>query len=588
MAISRVSPLGVWRQLLFSLLILVGWDVLPARAVGASLACLPVADVPGGTSAVGCGCANSSGDLGDIGDWGSGSASGGIVAKALPGTICQMNVGNINSSNGLKVSRCDQLQGRAAEVSGADCDVITVVELMSTYQCGEVCVPPTGNLTLDEFNAEACKVCAGCQDPTHYPLPPIGCKAEASVVCPSSQYDISCSQAPPSSVGCDCICTKKTQGTACGALPPSCQSQPVRTDGLSWIDKNGKSHDCSVGNYGTCTLCTDPNGGPSMGNCVVHPDHCNDGNDENDRARCLAGCSSTLLDRAAAVIAAADIRTMSGDFNCIPPSQGAKCDGGIVSMAACPWLDSSDSFQGMQVCSQTGGTAAVGAGGLGGGAGSAGNPNCMLDFVLSTDCGCGETHPVLNGITYGDHRTIIFGQGAPTVEYAGGGHLHGHGHYTVLGPSGNVTYNYSSDQWDGPFGFSCGSGASCSGQVVEAADACESSHQAQVREAVCSTRRPVKALLCETATAWGWSSGQGSGHGAETADTATASASASGSQWQAQCQVKRRVVDLTPGGDGFALSSPFQVLANTNAACTARTLPLPLPQPEPVVPVLSN
>jgi len=443
---------------------------------------------------------------------------------------------------------------------------------------------------MEDYTAEVCKLCSGCQDPNQSPRPPMGCKAEASVVCPSSQYDVSCSQAPPSSVGCDCICIKKTQGTACGALPPNCQSQTVRADDLSWTDTEGVSHACSAGNYATCTVCTDPNGGPSMGNCVAHPDHCNDGNDENNRWNCLIGCSSTLMARATQAISSADIRTISGDFNCIPPSQGASCEAvALASMAACPWLGASDQYlhdSSLRVCHQTGGTAAVGLAGLGGGAFGAGNPNCMLDFVLSTDCGCGQTDVVLNGINYGDHRTVIFGQGAPTVEYAGGGHLHTHGHYTVPGPNGNVTTNYSSDQWNGPFGFSCGSGSSCGGGIVEAADVCESSHQARVREAVCSTTRPVKALLCETATAWGWSSGQGSAHGAETAGTATASASASGNQWQAQCQTKRRVIDLTPGTEGFAFSSPFQVLANTNAACSARSVPPPTPAP--AVPAAPN
>jgi hypothetical protein len=130
--------------------------------------------------------------------------------------------------------------------------------------------------------------------------------------------------------------------------------------------------------------------------------------------------------------------------------------------------------------------------------------------------------------------------------------------------------------------MTCGAGVSCGSGVVEAADACEASHQERVRGPICSAFWSAKALLCETATAWGWSSGQGSGHGAETADTATASASASalGSQWQARCQTKRRVVDLTPGTDGFGLSSPFQVLANADAACTARSTPPPEPVPE--------
>jgi hypothetical protein len=530
------------------------------------------------TSPIGCGCVNGSGSSADTGDWGAGSGFGGIVAKALPGTVCQMNVGNISSGfNKYKVDTCSALQGRAAEVAGSDCDVITVVELMSSYQCGQVCAPPGPNDDPSTIlqNMLACQVCAGCQNPYATPPPPMGCKAEASVVCPSSQYDVFCSQAPPQSVGCDCVCVKKTQGTSCNPLPPSCQSQTLRADDLSWSDKNHQQHACSSGNYATCVRCTDPNGGPSTGNCVVHPDHCNDGNDEADRQACLNQCSTELLNRSAAAIAGSDVRTMSGDFNCVPRSQFDQCDGGWVSIASCPWLDGANGFAGMHVCAQNGATAAVGEGGLGGGLFGAGNPNCMLDFVLSTDCNCGQTQVVMNGINYGDHRTVIFGQPRPAVEYAGGGHRLTHGHTTVQQNGGTVTYPYSYEEWNQPLGFSCAANAGCGassnqGLVVEAAGTCESRHQADVRAAVCDTTRTPKVLLCETASAWGWSSGQASGHGAETVDSTTAAASSSGNAWQAQCKTQRHVVDLLPTGAGDAVSAPFTVLSNANAACTLR------------------
>lgn len=569
-----------------SLMVLVFAAWLPsARAVLAveSSACAVQVSAEDDASpqvAIGCGCTNGDGTLPDSGDWGRGSGSGGVTLKALPGVVCHMNVGNIFGGDGVKIDTCAHLQGRAAEIVGADCDTISVVELMSDFQCARIC---------DEDPAsEQCAVCNGCSAGNTSSL---ACKRQAAVVCPPDKYDIQCTQAPPASVGCDCICRKKD---VCAAQGPDCQKiTNIRVDDLSWVDGDGESHQCSLGNYATCTRCTDPYGGPSMGNCVVHPDHCNDGNDEADREECLKVCSTGLLERAAAAIAGMEIRTMSGDFNCTP--RGQACDGLGVSIAECPWLDAFNGFKGMEVCPQSDPTAAVGLEGCGGGSpiGGAGCPNCILDFVMSTDCGCGETFAVYNGIDYGDHRTIIFGQyNVPSLQYvSGSGHKLVHGHYTLKQSDGtSVQRSYSSEQFGNGLGFSCAAGASCGyysslgGTVTAQTDVCESRHQARVRQRT-GCFRPAKALVCERAGAWGWASGQASGHGAQTVDIAGANATASGNNWQARCVTKRRIVDMRPISETEVASDPLLFLSNADASCTLRP-PTPKPPPTSVTPGL--
>src|SRR5262249_41219960 len=131
----------------------------------------------------------------------------------------------------------------------------------------------------------------------------------------------------------------------CGALPPNCTATTVRTDSLAWTDVLGFAHSCDDANYATCVKCTDPNGGPRMGHCVGHPDHCNGSpvpwilESTGDRGRCLAACSTGIMNAAYAALGGVEIKTFSGDFNCIPPSEGVKCDGGGISIAKCPWLD---------------------------------------------------------------------------------------------------------------------------------------------------------------------------------------------------------------------------------------------------------
>ena len=529
-------------------------------------------ETEGQTYSLGCGCVNDDGPTPDWGHGGAGTASGSIWAKRLPGTLCHINVGNTGAGDGAKIDTCAHLLGRAGEVSSAGCDTITVVELLSSYQCNRLC---------DEDPAsDSCQLCQGCGNN----VSPLGCYNQAARVCPTSDYEIHCTEAPVDSVGCDCICTKKGP---CAAQGPNCDSARVTVDDLSWLDDHGNPQSCSSGNYAHCTWCTDPYGGPSMGHCVVHPDHCNyigevwNPTSTGERARCLATCSTELMNRAHAKIAGMTIQSMTGDFNCIP--RGQTCTGTLVSIAQCPWLSPSNTFAGMSICPQNGNTANVGVG--------QGSPNCMLDFVLSNHCGCGSTAVVAGGTDpYGDHRTIIFGQtGQPVIEtvpYTS--HRQVHGHYTVrLANGGTQTFSYGpTNETTGPVGFNCWAGASCNGAtslgpVIEAAEACESRHQARARmPSGCMV--PGKALLCETAGAWAWASGQGNGHGAETADTAVASASASGNHWQARCNTRRRIIDLNLFFmQGEVASAPFDVLANADAACTSPESP-PVPKPTPV------
>lgn len=523
--------------------------------------------------ALGCGCENGDGSTPDWGHGGHGTATGSIWAKRLPGTLCHMNVGNLGAGDGAKIDTCAHLLGRASEVSGAGCDTITLVELLSSYQCNRLCT--------EDPTSDSCKLCQGCGNN----VSPLGCRNQAALVCPSSDYDIHCTEAPVDSVGCDCICTKKGP---CAAQGPNCDSARVTVDDLFWTDTGGDPHPCSPGNYAHCTWCTDPYGGPSSGHCVVHPDHCNYRSDPifgtfllnaANRALCLNQCSTSLLNRAKAKIAGMTIQSMTGDFNCIP--RGQTCTGTGVSIAECPWLSSSNTFAGLSICPQNDNTAAVGIG--------QGSPNCMLDFVLSNNCGCSTTTAVLGGINYGDHRTIIFGQtGQPTIEtvpYTS--HRQVHGNYTVaLAGGGTQTFSYGpTNEVTGPVGFGCSAGADCNsstalGPVVAWTEACEAQHQARARMPT-GCMLPGKALLCETAGAWAWASGQGNGHGAETADTATASASASGNHWQARCNTRRRIIDLNLFFTlGEVASPPFDVLANADAACT-RPAPSPLPKPLP-------
>lgn len=548
----------------------------PGFAVGEQSACSPLEITPAGSTSItpGCGCLNGSGTVADTGDWGKGIGSGAVTTRALPGRLCHMNVGNTGSGDGYKIDTCSNLQGRAAEISGQDCDTISVVELMSDSQCSRICgTDPLG---------EKCLVCKGCG----FGAGATYCAKQASVVCPSSQYDVVCTQAPPpppsTNVGCDCICRKKD---VCAAQGPSCTSVSVRVASLSWWDTQGRLHPCNEGNHATCTRCTDPNGGPSTGNCVVHPDHCNidydsysfpTSNDAVNRARCLAVCSTGLLNGAAAAIAGMDIRTLQGDFNCTP--RGGYCNGGGVSIEECPWLSSTNTFAGMKVCTQTANTASVGLIGM------VWPTNCMLDFVLSNSCGCGVTE-ALSGIAYGDHRTILFGRlNQPFVEYiVGSGHRLVHGTRTVE-LSGGMTSptSYSVDSY-GPYGLDCVAAATCGysqtyGKVVAHTEACESRHEARIRQpAGCSV--PVKALVCEKAGAWGWASGQASGHGAETADTAGASATATGGAWQAACDKRRKVVDLLWLSSTEVASSPLLFLANADASCTLRPPAQGTPKP---------
>lgn len=572
-----------------------------------AFACLAVPDDAG--HAPGCGCENDDGTLPDTGDWGLGQAAGGLVVKALPGTTCHMNVGNINFTlpNAVKIDSCAHLLGRAAEIAGADCDTISLVELMSDHQCAEICSsipsppwywPPTQWQEWIDAWQEICRVCRGCADDDTYPAGS-SCELQAALVCPRERYDIHCSQAPDESVGCDCLCTKRDP---CSAHGPHCESQRIEPQPDAWTrPSDGAVFECSPGNYATCTVCDDPYGGPSTGTCVVHPDHCNDSAydikclaytdvagcaliTERNRQACLNICSTGLVAEAAIAIARADVRTMTGDFNCTP---NGRCDGGAVSIAACPWLHNGF-FAGMQVCPQTDHTAAVGAGGQGGGLFGAGNPNCMLDFVLSSHCGCGQTRAVMNGIDYGDHRTIIYSAGQqPTLEYIpGSGHVLVHGHSVVLQADGSsATLPWAWEGHDGPFGYSCGVGASCGykqgyGQVVAEQGVCESRHDARVRQAA-GCFATGKALLCEQAGAWAMASGQGSGHAADTVDQAGANASAAGGHWQGRCDERRRIVDLVAQGPTDVVSAPIPLRANADAACTLRPPPTPEPRPNP-------
>ncbi len=340
----------------------------------------------------------------------------------------------------------------------------------------------------------------------------------------------------------------------------------------------------SEGNYATCTRCTDPYGGPSVGNCVVHPDHCNGA---ADRDACLFVCSRGLLLRAAAALEGMDVRTMAGDFNCTP--RDFPCDGGGVSIAECPWLSTSNTFRGMEVCFQTGGTAAVGGLGCGGGIIGAGCPNCILDFVLSTDCGCGDTRVVTNGIDYGDHRTIIFGQHSqPVLEYVPGtSHRLVHGHFDVRYSDGSTArFHESWDSVANGAGASCGAGVNCGGlyhggTVVAAENVCEGRQQVRVRQPAGCVKE-AKALVCANAGAWGLASGQASGHGAATAPPAGANATASGNSWQGRCDRQRRIVDLRRITFSEIASDPIQFLTNADAFCTARqSNPHPDPEPDP-------
>jgi hypothetical protein len=514
------------------------------------------------TVAIGCGCQNGDGTLPDSGDWGRGSASGLATVKALPGTICHMNVGNIYGGDGVKIDTCAHLQGRAGEVVDRDCDTISLIELMADHQCDRLC--------QEDSESEACKLCQGCGSQTGA----TACERQAAVVCPSDKYEVTCTQAPSDSVGCDCICRKKD---VCAAQPPSCVEIPnIRADNLQWQDKNGDWHNCSKGNYASCTRCTDPYGGPSTGNCVVHPDHCNDGNDEADRARCLNVCSTGLLNLAAQAIAGTDVRTMTGDFNCTP--KGEPCDGFGVSIAECPWLSNLNTFAGMEVCYQSDNTASVGYRGcLGGSPLGAGCANCMLDFVMSTHCGCGETWAVMDGIAYGDHRTIVFGQiNQPYLEYVpDSGHRYVHGHYDVRWADGSTgSFPYDSEQFGNGSGSSCSASASCGaplygGTVVGQQEVCEGRHKVRVRQrAGCFAE--AKALVCENAWAWGWASGQASGHGAATTDAAGASATGSGNNWQGRCDKQRRIVDLRRLSPTEVASDPLDFLVNADASCTLR------------------
>lgn len=557
-----------------------------------SVGCLASAVLgdPEGTLGIGCGCHDGSGQLdGGSGDWAWASGLGGVTARALPGIVCHMNVGNIdNNQYGLKIDTCAHLEGRAAEVSGAGCDTITVVELMSGTQCAQACAP--GELTGPD--TEACRLCKGC--PPEGDPGPTGladsCERQASVVCPADQYDVYCAEAPASSVGCDCICQKRGPCTTRG---PECQYHEIRVEDLSWTDSENVSHPCDVGNYASCTTCTDPYGGPSMGHCVVHPSHCNAFLvNPSDRTSCLEGCSSPLVQLAAATISGMDYRTMSGDFNCTPHATPCETLGGV---AECPWLDAGDSYDGMEICPQSSGTAAVGAGGYGGGSslGGTGVPNCVLDFVLSNHCGCGETAVVWNSaFGYGDHRTIIFGAAAqPTVEIVPGtSHRLLHGQYTLLVSDGNTVgpIHYSSQGFEGPLGSSCGAAAWCGsdpprGFILSHTENCWSEHQARLRQPA-GCFQEGKALLCGEASAWAVTMGASQSHGADTADSAGADASAGGGgQWSADCDRQDRVVDLRRATAIDLISDPFWMRANADANCTANPSP-PLPDPGLVSP----
>lgn len=548
---------------------------LPGAANPVATCAVMIDDQSGSsTYSLGCGCVNDDGPTPDWGHGGSGTASGSIWAKMLPGTLCHMNVGNTGASNGAKIDTCAHLLGRASEVSGTGCDTITLVELLSSFQCVEICD--------EDPESDACKLCEGCGSN----VSPLGCRNQAALVCPPEEYEINCTEAPLGSVGCDCICTKKGP---CAAQGPDCDSDRVTVDDLSWTDTGGESHPCSSGNYAHCTRCTDPYGGPSTGHCVVHPDHCNYRDDPvlgtfllnaANRALCLATCSTELMNRAQAEIAGMTIQSMTGDFNCIP--RGQTCSGTMVTIAECPWLSSSNTFGAMSICPQTDHSAAVGIG--------QGSSNCMLDFVLSNHCGCSSTSvvPAPSVDPYGDHRTIIFGQsGQPVIEtvpYTS--HRQVHGNFTVqLASGGTANYSYGPSNEDvGPLGFACGANAGCNGStdlgpIIAWTEACEARHQARASIST-GCMVPGKALLCETAGAWAWSSGQGNGHGAETADTASASASSQGNQWQARCNTRKRIVDMNPFFTlGVLESVPFDVLANADASCTR-----PLTPPSPVEP----
>ncbi|MFN7963085.1 MAG: hypothetical protein U0002_17625 [Thermoanaerobaculia bacterium] len=544
------------------------------------MACTAAVDVEGGTTAevIGCGCRDDSGQQSGTGDWAWASGNGSVRARALPGIICQLNVGNISNGDfGVKIDTCAHLRGRAAEVSSAECDTITLIELMSKYQCAAACIPGEGTGP----NTEACRLCKGCPPPED-PGPTSmveSCERQAALVCPSDQYQVFCSQAPPDSVGCDCICQKLGP---CSTQGPNCHADTVRVDDITWMDTAGVEHPCDAGNYATCTSCTDPYGGPSMGHCVVHPSHCNGSffGSEEDRALCLSTCSTLLAHRAAAKIRGLDYRSFSGDFNCTP--HAVPCDGGGVSIGECPWLEDDDSFQGMELCSQNSGTAAVGAAGGGGGSEQLGGgfPNCMLDFVLSDHCGCGETYPVMNGIDYGDHRTVIFGATSRLLVQVvpGTSHRYVHGHYVVRGPDGNPTapISYDHDDWSGATGSSCRASASCGydssrGFVLSQTDNCWSEHQARLKQpAECF--QGGKALICSEAGAWAVTMGSSQSHGADTADTAVAGTSAGGNgQWSSDCDQRRHIVDVRRVSATEFLSDPFFMRANADSSCSAQT-----------------
>ncbi|HYH45792.1 MAG TPA: hypothetical protein VEG34_08900, partial [Thermoanaerobaculia bacterium] len=243
--------------LLVLVLSLVGGLALPLRAQVTDQLCMATPAEGEAAPAFGCGCGNGDGPLLDTGDWGWGSAVASATVKALPGTVCHMNVGNVGLGDGHKIDTCANLRGRAAEVAGADCDSIAIVELLSDFQCNRLCE--------EDSESEACQLCNGCGAAQGSNL---ACERQAAVVCPSDRYEVTCTQAPLSSVGCDCLCRKKD---VCAAQGPSCQEVHVRVDDLSWDDGDEDTvelKNCSEGNYATCTRCTDPYGGPSVGNCV--------------------------------------------------------------------------------------------------------------------------------------------------------------------------------------------------------------------------------------------------------------------------------------------------------------------------------
>ncbi len=311
--------------------------------------------------------------------------------KAMPGTICTMNVGNNFMFTGYtnKIRNCSEASDRAQGIAGDSCDVINIIELNTELQCECACDrtnlcdlwDPTFHKCLRDkpgrpahcipqgyYEEDRCRLCKGCgRDDAP------SCLTQAEEICDPDHYDITCTEVPEK--GCDCFCVKNGD---CSVSAGSCDLRVIRSP---------SGQGCDEGNYATCQKCDlDGDGGYDYGTCVAHPPHCNSSSDDRYRQTCLRTCSTPILEGAAQFLADARVRVISGDMNCDPDECG-------VVFGACPWIDLMASY-GLEVCPTTGPTT------LG---------NCTVDFVLSNVCGCGQQ--TSREPASGDHDTIVFTPG---------------------------------------------------------------------------------------------------------------------------------------------------------------------------------